>query len=35
MHALVFKATFLGTVAIATGGWIWVLYVGLKWLIKL
>jgi hypothetical protein len=35
IHVLVFKLAFFGTVVIAPGGWIWVLYVGLKRLIKL
>jgi len=35
IRALVFKLTFFGTVVIATAGWIWLPYIGLKRLIKL
>ena len=33
MRALAFKVTFVGTVVIATSGWIWLLYAGFRWLI--
>jgi hypothetical protein len=34
MHML-FKLAFLGAVVIATGGWVWILYAGFKWILEL
>jgi hypothetical protein len=33
MREKIVKTTFLGTAVIATGGWVWLLYVALKWII--
>jgi hypothetical protein len=33
MRQLMFKVTFLATVIISTGGWIWLLVAGIRWLI--
>ena len=33
MREKIIRTTFLGTVMIATGGWVWLLYVTLKWII--
>jgi hypothetical protein len=35
MRASVFNVTFIGAALIATGGWIWFLFVGLKWIIEM
>jgi hypothetical protein len=35
MRAKIFKTVFLGSALIATGGWIWLLYVSLKWVIEI
>jgi hypothetical protein len=32
MREKFFRATFLGAGLIATGGWIWLLFVTLKWI---
>ena len=33
MRDVIFKMVFLGAAFIATGGWIWLLYEGLKWVL--
>jgi hypothetical protein len=35
MRVKIFNAAYLGSILIATGGWIWLLYAGLKWIIEI
>ena len=33
LQEAIFRTTFLGTALVATGGWVWLLYVVLNWII--
>ena len=33
MPTRIFDLAFLGTALLATGGWIWLLYLSLKWVV--
>jgi hypothetical protein len=35
MGITIFKAAFLATGLVATGGWVWLLYAGFSWILKL